>query len=95
MINKAGETFAGKPYTPVLRGGRIFQESCFRWGKNRGAGVESMIRMVCADCGMKLAVRDELAGKTILCPGCRSSVQLPMESPARTAEYIRMAIGNS
>jgi len=36
-----------------------------------------MIRLTCADCGMKLAAKDELAGKMISCPDCKKKVQLP------------------
>ncbi len=45
-----------------------------------GTPTPSTIRVACA-CGRRLAVRPELAGKNVRCPGCRSVHRVPAMNP--------------
>jgi serine/threonine protein kinase len=48
------------------------------------------IQFPCSDCGKTLSCKDELLGKKVRCPSCRTVVQVPDHPPAAQAssEYI-------
>jgi hypothetical protein len=47
-----------------------------------------MIRLRCSGCGKALAVKDELAGKMISCPGCNNKIRVSSPDPAADSEEI-------
>ncbi|MCG8584301.1 MAG: hypothetical protein MI757_06275 [Pirellulales bacterium] len=44
-----------------------------------------MIQVECSECGAKLKVKDELAGRSGKCPKCGARVQIPAAAPAEIA----------
>lgn len=48
-----------------------------------------MIRVRCYSCEKSLAVKDELAGKTIACPGCKARITVPTASSTGSTAFTK------
>lgn len=51
-----------------------------------------MIRFACSGCEKKLSVRDELAGRTAVCPSCKTKVRIPHPETAGEDDRDQAAI---
>lgn len=60
----------------------------------RRQGVETMPIAVGCKCGKKFKVKDELAGKAVRCPDCKSALRIPGEQ-AQTSAVAGSAKGSS